>query len=89
MYAYFRFRNEPINNKNNRQKYSKINGVKTAIGDTGFYVDYGDEKATADMIKKALSSKEELGGKARERVKKLFNSKKKTEKLIKIVLEMI
>ena len=41
------------------------------------------------MIKKALTLKNDLGGKARERIKKLFDSKKKTEKLKKIVLEMM
>lgn len=33
-----------------------VQGVKTAIGDTGFYVPYGDPEATAEAIKKALRS---------------------------------
>jgi len=37
-------------------------GIPTAIGDTGFYVPYGDEKATAEAIKKALKS--DKGGEA-------------------------
>jgi len=68
---------------------SKINGVKTAIGDTGFYVDYGDEKATADKIKEALASSEDLGKKARERIKKQFPEERRREGLKKLVLEMI
>ncbi len=67
---------------------SRIAGVMTAIGDTGFYTEYGDEKGTAEMIRKALNSKNELGKKARERIIKSFPEKKRTETLKKILLEM-
>jgi len=67
---------------------SKAAGVITAIGDTGFYAEYGDEKGTADMIRKALDSKNALGKKARERIINSFPEKKRTETLIKLLLEM-
>ncbi len=63
-------------------------GIPTAIGDTGFYVPYGDEKATAEATKKALEAPEELGKKARERIIKLFPHKMREEKLVKIIEEL-
>lgn len=49
------------------------------VGDTGFYVPYGNEKETAEAIKKALQSKS--GIKARERIIKLFPSEYREKKL--------
>ncbi len=68
---------------------SKAAGVITAIGDTGFYVEYGDEKGTADMIKKALDSRDDLGKKARERIKNSFPETRRMEELKKLILEMV
>jgi glycosyltransferase involved in cell wall biosynthesis len=68
---------------------SKAAGVMAAIGDTGFYVEYGDEKGTADVIRKALDLKNELGKKARERIKNSFPEKKRTDKLKNLILEMV
>jgi len=68
---------------------TKINGVKAAIGDTGFYVDYGNEKETADIIKKALSQEDDVGKEARERIKKLFNNEKREEGLQRLVSKMV
>ena len=68
---------------------SKINGVKTAMGDTGFYVDYGDEKATAEMIKKGLALEDNSGKRARERIQKLFPDKRRIEGLEKLIIEMM
>ncbi|MFC1938017.1 glycosyltransferase, partial [Chloroflexota bacterium] len=53
------------------------------VGDTGFYVPYGDPKATAEAIKKALKS--DAGKKARERVKRLFPIESRQKALIKII----
>ena len=58
------------------------------VGDTGFYVPYGDEKATAEAIKKALEAPEEIGKKARERIVKLFSHRMREEKLVKTVREL-
>ena len=68
---------------------SKADGIRTVMDDTGFYADYGDEKGTADMIKNALVSGDDLGNKARERIKKLFSDKRRREGIKKIVLGMI
>jgi glycosyltransferase involved in cell wall biosynthesis len=50
------------------------------VGNIGFYVPYGDEKATADAIKKALNSPPKFGEKARERIKKKFPLEKREKK---------
>jgi len=55
---------------------SRIAGVMTAIGDTGFYAEYGDEKGTADMIRKALDSEDELGKKQERELKIYFQRQK-------------
>jgi glycosyltransferase involved in cell wall biosynthesis len=68
---------------------SRAAGVITAIGDTGLYVEYGDEKGTADMIKKALDSRDNLGKKARERIKNSFPETRRKEELKKLILEMV
>ncbi len=68
---------------------ANVQGVKTAIGDTGFYADYGDEKATVSMIKEALISDKGLGKKARERIERLFPEKRRREGLIKLISEMM
>lgn len=53
------------------------------VGETGFYVVYGDEKATANAIKKALNS--QSGVKAKERIKECFSYGIREGKLVKIV----
>ena len=64
---------------------TKCYGIATAIGDAGFYVPYGDPKATADAIKKGLAATDELGKKARERIKTMFPVEKREKELIKII----
>ena len=56
-------------------------------GNTGFYIPYGDEKAIGEAIKKALDAPEELGRKARERIKENFPMKKREKKLKEIIKE--
>lgn len=56
--------------------------IPEVVGDTGFYVSYGDEKTTAKVIKKALEAPEELGKKARERIKTLFPIERREKELI-------
>ena len=49
---------------------TKRGALPEVAGDAGFFVTYGDEKETAEIIKKALKSKN--GKKARSRIMKLF-----------------
>lgn len=58
-------------------------GIPTAIGYTGFYVPYGDEKATAEAIKEALYSNK--GKKARERIKNMFPIDRRENELVEII----
>ncbi len=55
-------------------------------GDTGFCVPYGDPKATAEAIEKALNSNK--GKEARERIKNMFGIEKRSEKLIELIKEL-
>jgi len=53
------------------------------VGDTGFYVPYGDPEQTAQKIEEALRS--DKGKAARARIKTLFPLEKREEKLVKIL----
>jgi len=64
---------------------TKYCGIHTAIGDTGFYVEYGDEKATAEAIKKALDAPDDLGEKARQRIKEMFPLEKREKEITRII----
>lgn len=68
---------------------TEIPGVKSAIGNVGFYVEYGDIKSVAKSIKNALSSKEDLGKKARDRIKQLYSEDKRKEKMEEIFISLI
>ena len=61
-------------------------GIPTVIGGEGFYVPYGDSKATADAIRKALKSKK--GRNARKGIEKLFPLKKREERLVSIITDL-
>lgn len=54
------------------------------VGGTGFYVPYGDSKATAEAIEKALQS--DKGEEARERVKRLFPIERREKEIIDIII---
>jgi glycosyltransferase involved in cell wall biosynthesis len=53
------------------------------VGDTGFYVPYGDAEKTSEGIKRALSS--ELGKAARERIRRLFTLEKRESELVRLI----
>lgn len=57
------------------------------VGNTGFYVPYGDPEATAKAIKKALNS--DNGKKSRERIINMFSINKKEEELVGIIEAVI
>lgn len=62
-------------------------GIPVAIGDTGFYVPYGDVEATAEAIKKALKSNK--GKEARERIKRMFPLERRERELVAEINELL
>ncbi|MBN1274312.1 MAG: glycosyltransferase family 4 protein [Candidatus Aminicenantes bacterium] len=58
-------------------------GIPTAIGDTGFYVPYGDVQATAEAVGKALKSQK--GPEARERIIKNFPHERREKELLSLL----
>jgi glycosyltransferase involved in cell wall biosynthesis len=62
-------------------------GIPTAIGDTGFYVDYNDVDKTVTAIRMALVS--EKGANARKRIIKLFKPEMREQELKKIVSDRL
>jgi glycosyltransferase involved in cell wall biosynthesis len=67
---------------------TKRKGIPTAIGDTGFYVEYGDTVATANAIKRGLTSPVELGQKARERIMSLFPIERRELGLVQAITDL-
>lgn len=63
---------------------TKRYAIPEVVGNTGFYVAYGDTNSTAEMIKKALKSNN--GEVPRERVKTLFSMKTREQKLVQEIL---
>ena len=63
-------------------------GIPTAIKDTGFYVPYNDVKETADAISKAIKN-QDLGKKARDRIKTNFPLALREVKLLKIIKSLV
>ena len=62
---------------------TKVSGIPTAIGDTGFYAPVGDPKGAADAIKQALAS--DKGRDARARIISEFSVEKREKAIIDIV----
>lgn len=62
-------------------------GIPVAIGDTGFYVPYGDVETTVKAVKKALKS--DKGKEARERIKKMFPLERRKGELVSEVEELL
>ena len=57
--------------------------IPEVVGDTGYYVPYGNAKAAAEAIEKALSSKKGL--EARMRVEERFSLKRREERLLSLL----
>jgi glycosyltransferase involved in cell wall biosynthesis len=60
-------------------------GMPEFIGDYGFYVPFGDEKATAEAIKKAVDNQEIFSDKIRERITKMFSLQIRENQLIDMI----
>lgn len=67
----------------------KAVALRETVGDCGFYVPYGDAKATAEAIKKALEASAELGEKARERIEMLYSMERREKELLRAVNEVL
>jgi glycosyltransferase involved in cell wall biosynthesis len=67
----------------------KAVALRETVGDCGFYVPYGDAKATAEAIKKALEAPAELGEKARKRIEELYSMERREEELLKAIEEVL
>jgi glycosyltransferase involved in cell wall biosynthesis len=66
---------------------TNVQGITTAIGDTGFYVKYNDVEGTTSAIKKALISKK--GNEARKRVINMFSKQLREKRLVNVIEEII
>ena len=62
---------------------TKGGALPEVVGDTGFYVEYGDAKATAEAITHALRS--DKGPKARERVQGMFSMERRESALTTVI----
>jgi len=63
--------------------------IPEVVGDVGYYVPYGDPKATAEAVKKALESDQSKGKMARERIKKYFSIERREKELVSIVKQVL
>ena len=61
--------------------------IPEVVGDAGFYVPYGNPKATAEAIKEALNT--DKGKEARERIKKMFPIERREKELIGIINSLV
>ncbi len=66
---------------------TKVSGIPTAIGDTGFYAPVGDPKGAADAIKQALVSNK--GKDARARIVSEFSVGKREKAIVDIVRRLL
>lgn len=64
---------------------TRVGGIPTGIGETGFLVPYGDPAALATAIRQALQSSPEPGKQARTRIAELFTIGRREEALLKVV----
>ena len=61
--------------------------IPEVVGDTGYYVPFGDPVATADAVNKSLKS--DFGKKARDRIKIRYPLEKREKELVDVVESLI
>jgi len=66
---------------------TRVCGIPTAIGDTGFYAPVGDPEGAADSIRQALGS--DKGRLARERIATMFSVEKRERELESIITGLL
>ena len=69
---------------------TKLGALPEVVGDTGYYVPYGDVDATVKAVKKALEDpkRTDLGKKARERIDSKFSLLERERKLVSILNDL-
>jgi len=68
---------------------SRISSIREAVGDCGFYVPYGDVRATVKGIREALDASQSLGEKARNRMLTMFPMEKRKQALHRVIQEVM
>ena len=68
---------------------SRISSIREAVGDCGFYVPYGDVRATIKAIRKALDASQSLGQKARKRMLTMFPMENRKRALHRVISEVM
>lgn len=63
-----------------------VQGIRTAMGDAGFYVPYGDPRATKEAVEKAIAGGS--GTLARERIRRLFPLEQREKRFAEIIQGM-
>jgi glycosyltransferase involved in cell wall biosynthesis len=67
---------------------TKKAALPEVVGDTGFYVPYGNQKATVEAIKQALNESNR-GKEARRRIKVMFPLQKRKEELLEVIKALV
>ena len=68
---------------------SNVGGIPTAIGATGYLVEYNNDIQIVDAIRRALASSPGSGKNARDRIVTHFNLRRREEALKKVVAELL
>lgn len=66
-----------------------VGGIALAIGDAGYCVPYGDDKAVAKAIETALQTSSEIGKKSRERIIERFSMEEREEGIVNLLTERL
>lgn len=66
-----------------------VQGIKSAMGDVGFYCDFKDVKSTVEAIKKGLKAPDYIGKRARERIITMYPKEKREKGLIQIIKGLV
>jgi glycosyltransferase involved in cell wall biosynthesis len=68
---------------------SLVNGIPTAIGNTGLLLEHQDAQKTAELISKALKTDEQTGIEARNQIIRNFPEHRREENLMKLLEEIL
>jgi glycosyltransferase involved in cell wall biosynthesis len=67
---------------------TRVGGIPTAIGETGYLVDYRDQLGLVAAIRQALDAPVEMGPKARARIASEFTRERREQSLCRIIDEL-